>query len=245
MKDNFSNISDQYAKFRPTYPQTIYDFIYPLLSQRDSAWDCGTGTGQVALELARDFETVYATDISAQQLEKAPPADNIIYSVQQAEQTHFPTDSFDLITVAQAIHWFDFDKFNQEVQRVGRANSIIALFGYELLNITPEIDHIIKVLYTEIVGPYWDPERRHIEQRYQSIPFPYRELETPDIVNIKLWSIDNVLGYLHTWSAVQHFEKAKGNNPVQLIEQELRQAWGATEMRKVNFPIIFKVGRIK
>ncbi|MBL1409357.1 class I SAM-dependent methyltransferase [Sphingobacterium faecale] len=245
MKDNFSNISDKYAKFRPTYPQTIYDFIYPLLSQRDIAWDCGTGTGQVALELAKDFNKVYATDISAQQLEHAPHADNIIYTVQRAEQTVFPANSFDLITVAQAVHWFDFDKFNEEVKRVGRPNSIIALFGYELINITPEIDAIIKNLYTHIVGSYWDPERKHIEQQYQTIPFPYRELETPEITNIKLWNIDALLGYLQTWSAVQHYEKDKGSSPVKAIEHELRKVWGTLEVRKVSFPIIFRVGRIK
>lgn len=245
MKDHFSTISEKYAKFRPDYPQTIYDFLYPLLSQKDSAWDCGTGNGQVALELAKDFQSVEATDLSPQQLKHAPPADNIRYSVQGAEHTTFADDSFDLITVAQAVHWFDFDKFNTEVKRVGRPNSIIALFGYELNTITPEIDAIVRYLYKDIVGAYWDPERKHIEDNYQNIPFPYRELESPEITNIKLWRIDHLIGYLNTWSATQQYKKAKGSNPVELIEADLRKVWGTAEVRKVCFPIIFRVGRIK
>lgn len=245
MKDNFSTISDKYAKFRPDYPQTIYDFLYPLLKEKERAWDCATGNGQVARELAKDFTWVEATDMSAQQLKHAYQADNIHYSIQKAEHTQFADDSFDLITVAQAVHWFDIEKFNDEVKRVARPNSIIALIGYELNHITPEIDAIVQSFYTNIIGQYWDPERRHIQERYQSIPFPYRELETPEITNIKLWKIENLIGYLNTWSAVQHYEKAHGSNPVAQIENDLRTAWGPVEVRKVNFPIIFKAGRIK
>lgn len=245
MKDNFSTISDQYAKFRPDYPQAIYDFLYPLLKQKECAWDCATGTGQVARELAKDFITVEATDMSAEQLKHAYPADNIKYSVQKAEHTTFADDSFDLITVAQAVHWFDFHQFNDEVKRVGRSNSVIALIGYELNNITPEIDTIVRAFYTDVVGSYWDPERRHVQDRYQNIPFPYRELEIPEITNIKLWQLENLIGYLNTWSAVQHYEKKNGNNPVRQIEDDLRKAWGNVETRRVNFPIIFKVGRVK
>ncbi len=245
MKDNFSTISDQYAKFRPDYPQAIYDFLYPLLKQKEFAWDCATGTGQVARELAKDFNTVEATDMSAEQLKHAYSADNIKYSVQKAEHTTFADDSFDLITVAQAVHWFDFQQFNDEVKRVGRPNSVIALIGYELNNITPEIDAIVRAFYTDVVGPYWDAERRHVQDRYQNIPFPYRELETPEITNIKLWQLENLIGYLNTWSAVQHYEKKNGSNPVRQIEDDLRKAWGTVETRRVNFPIIFKVGRVK
>lgn len=245
MKDHFSTISDKYAQFRPDYPSAIYDFLYPLLKQKENAWDCGTGNGQVARELAKDFGTVEATDISTQQLEHAYPADNIKYSVQKAEYTNFADDSFDLITVAQAVHWFDFEKFNNEVKRVGRANGIIALFGYELNNITPEIDAIVRAFYDDVIGSYWHPERKHIQERYQNIPFPYKELETPEITNIKLWKLEHLIGYLNTWSAVQYYEKANGNNPVKQIENDLRKAWGAVEVRKVNFPIIFRVGRVK
>lgn len=245
MGNKFSTISDKYAKFRPDYPAAIFNFLYPLLKRKDSAWDCGTGNGQVARELALDFVSVAATDVSPEQIKHAFHAENINYSIQSAEQTTFPNDSFDLITVGQAVHWFDFDRFYEEVKRVGNTNSIIALFGYELNHITPEIDQVVRSFYSDVLGNYWASERTYIQQRYQTIPFPFRELETPDVTNIKLWSLEDLIGYLNTWSAVRQYEKANGNNPVKLIENDLRNAWGTLEVRKVSFPIIFRAGRVK
>ncbi|MGN0003348.1 MAG: class I SAM-dependent methyltransferase [Sphingobacterium composti] len=245
MKDNFSVSPGQYAKYRPDYPQAMFDFIYPLLNEKAKAWDCGTGSGQVALELAKDFHEVEATDISEQQLKYAFQADNIHYSAQPAEKTTFENNTFDLITVAQAVHWFDFDKFNTEVKRVGKPNGIIALIGYELNNITPEIDTIIRRFYTDIIGNYWDDENKHIQNKYQTIPFPFRELETPEINNIKLWRFDHLIGYLNTWSAVHNFIEKNNYNPISEIEDDLRVVWGIQEVRRVIFPIIFRVGRIK
>ena len=245
MKDNFSTISDRYAKFRPNYPQAVFDFLYPLLTTKECAWDCGTGNGQLAAELAKDFKLVQATDISQSQLDHAHQAENIHYSLQPAEKTRFDDSTFDLITVAQAVHWFDFDKFNTEVCRVAKPNGLIAILGYELNTITPEVDRVVRRFYSEVIGKFWDPERRHLEQKYQTIPFPFRELETPEIYNIKLWNFKTLIGYLKTWSAVQHFVKANGYDPVDEIAAELRTAWGDAEVRKVSFPIIFRVGRIK
>lgn len=245
MKDNFSVSPEQYAKYRPDYPQAMFDFIYPLLNEKITAWDCGTGNGQVAQELSKDFQQVEATDISEQQLKFAFQADNIHYSTQPAEITNFADDSFNLITVAQAVHWFDFDKFNAEVKRVGKPNSIIALIGYELNNITPEIDGIIRQFYTDVIGEYWAVENKHIQNKYQQIPFPFKELETPEINNIKLWKFEHLIGYLNTWSAVQHFIDRNNYNPVSQIEDDLRNAWGSAEVRRVVFPIIFRVGRVK
>lgn len=245
MKDNFSHSSDNYAKFRPTYPQTIFEFLYPLLKEKNKAWDCGTGNGQVAQELSKEFSLVEATDISQSQLDNAFREENIQYSLQAAEKTNFPDNSFDLITVAQAVQWFDVDLFNEEVKRVAKPNAIIALIGYGLNNITPEIDRVVQHFYKDIVGPYWDLERRHIEQKYQFIPFPFKELETPEITNIKLWKIEDLIGYLNTWSSVKHFIQKNGFNPLDKIKNDLSDAWGAQEVRKVNFPIIFKAGRVK
>lgn len=245
MKDHFSNSSDNYAKFRPTYPQTIFEFIYPLLKEKNRAWDCGTGSGQVAQELSKEFVLVEATDISQSQLDNAYQAENINYTKQTSEQTNFEDDTFDLITVAQAVHWFDVERFNKEVKRVGKPNSIIALIGYELFNVSPEIDDIILHFYKNIIGPYWDPERKHLEQKYQTIDFPFKELETPEITNIKLWKLENLIGYLNTWSSVKHFIKKNEYNPLDEISNELTKAWGSTEIRKINFPIIFRAGRIK
>ena len=245
MKDNFSFSPEQYARYRPDYPAAIFDFIYPLLNDKSVAWDCGTGNGQLAKELSKDFGRVEATDISSKQLEHAFATENINYTAQPAEKTNFADNSFDLITVAQAVHWFDVDKFNEEVKRVGKPNSIIAMIGYELNNITPEIDAVIRHFYKNIIGEYWDAERKHLENRYQHIAFPFRELETPTIQNIKLWKFEHLLGYLNTWSAVQHYKDKNNANPIDLIQEDLQKAWGSAEVRRVIFPIIFRVGRVK
>ncbi len=245
MKDNFSFSPEQYARYRPDYPAAIFDFIYPLLNDKSVAWDCGTGNGQLAKELSKDFGRVEATDISSKQLDHAFATENINYTAQPAEKTNFADNSFDLITVAQAVHWFDVDKFNEEVKRVGKPNSIIAMIGYELNNITPEIDAVIRHFYKNIIGEYWDAERKHLENRYQHIAFPFRELETPTIQNIKLWKFEHLLGYLNTWSAVQHYKDKNNANPIDLIQEDLQKAWGSAEVRRVIFPIIFRVGRVK
>lgn len=130
------------------------------------------------------------------------------------------------------------------MRRVSKPNGLIALLGYELIHITPEVDKVVRHFYKEIIGEYWGPERRYLEQKYQTIPFPFRELETPEIYNIKLWHFETLIGYLKTWSAVQHFITAKGFDPVDVIEAELREAWGTAEVRKVSFPILFRVGRV-
>jgi len=244
MKDNYSNYSDNYAKFRPTYPQTIFDFLYTLLNEKNKAWDCGTGSGQIAQELSKDFKTIEATDISAAQIENAYHANNIHYSIQPAEKTTFDANSFDLITVAQAAHLFDINTFNEEVKRVGKPNSIIALIGYEFTNITPEIDSIILRFHEELTKNITGLDRKNLTQKYQSIPFPFREFETPEITNIKLWKLEQLLGYLNTWSLVKNYSKINGTNPLDEISEDITKAWGNTEIRKVNFPLIFKVGRI-
>jgi len=244
MKDNFSNYSDNYARFRPTYPQTIFDFLYPLLTEKNMAWDCGTGNGQIAQELSKEFTRVEATDISQAQIENAYQAKNIHYSIQPAEKTTFKDNTFDLITVAQAVHLFDINTFNEEVKRVGKPNSLIALIGYEFTYITPEIDDIIAHFYKKITTTAIDTDKKYLAQKYQSIPFPFREFETPEITNIKLWRLDQLMGYLNTWSSVKNYTKTNGTNPLDEISEAITKAWGSAEIRKVSFPLLFKVGRI-
>ena len=154
MKDNFSKDSHLYAKYRPTYPSALFTYIISLLETKDQAWDCATGNGQVATQLAKEFQVVEATDISASQVEQAPKLAHIHYTIQPAEQTKFEKDQFDLITVAQAIHWFDFEKFYAEVNRTLQPNGILAVIGYGLLSISPELDLIIHHFYNDIIGAY-------------------------------------------------------------------------------------------
>jgi ubiquinone/menaquinone biosynthesis C-methylase UbiE len=242
MKDNFSSKSSSYAKYRPTYPQELYQFLKEKLHKTEKAWDCGTGNGQVAGSLAKFFKEVQATDISQQQLDNAIRQPNIHYSVQTAEKTNFPDNNFDLITVAQAIHWFHFEAFYKEVARVLKPDGIIAVIGYSLFKSNPETDEVILKFYQDIVGPFWDEERKYLDEKYKTIPFPFKELESPVFEQEYEWTFNHVMGYLKTWSAVKHYEKANGENPVDLIEEELKATFGAKN--KVVFPILFRCGKL-
>lgn len=244
MKDNFSTQAAQYAKFRPTYPQECYDFIFEHLNNREIAWDCATGNGQVANVLASTFKQVYATDISAKQLANAPQQKNIIYKVEQAEKTDFADDMFDLIVVAQAIHWFKFDVFFEEAKRVLKPNGLFVAIGYGLMKITPAIDKVIYQLYEDILGSYWDVERKHIEQNYQSIPFPFQEIESPSLEILTQWNFQQLIGYLETWSSLQHYLKTNGQNPLDLVIDNLKKAWGNQEILAVHFPLLIKAGHL-
>lgn len=244
MKDLFSKQSDQYAKFRPTYPDALFEYLSRLPIQKNMAWDCGTGNGQIAISLASSFMEVYATDISSNQLNNAPECKNIYYSQQAAEKTNFEPNTFDLITVAQAIHWFDFEKFYQEVFRTAKPNAMIAVIGYGVLNISPRIDQIIYDFYVNSIGEYWDEERKFIDHQYQTIPFPFEERTAPKLIMCFDWTLDQFIGYLETWSAVKHYKNSTGDNPLSLIQNDLEKAWGLEQHRKVTFPLFLRVGQI-
>lgn len=240
MKDNFSSRSEDYSRYRPTYPEEAYDFIKSWLKGFEKAWDCGTGNGQVAGKISEFFSELKATDISASQIKNAVKLPNIEYSVQPAEATNFQDHQFDLIITAQAVHWFNFDKFYAEVKRCLKPDGIFVIMGYGLFSANPETNQVINRFYHNIIGPYWDPERKYLENGYKTIPFPFIEIETPEFQQISEWKIEELLGYLRTWSAVKHFEKDRQKDPVHLIEEDLKKAFG--KRNKVSFPILFRMG---
>lgn len=206
------------------------------------AWDCGTGNGQVAGVLAGHFAQVYATDISQQQLEEAVKKPNIHYSVQPAEQTTFASKQFDLITAAQAIHWFRLDDFYKEVKRTLQPGGIFAAIGYGPVQTEKPLKDIIDHFYTKLIGPYWDSERHYIDEAYQTLPFPFEEIKMPSFHISCQWSYDEFIGYIGTWSAVKHYTKLHNKNPVSLIADKLKTAWGHTLKRVFIFPLLLRVG---
>ena len=242
MKDNFSTQSDQYAKYRPKYPNDFFDYLGTIIKNKHVAWDCGTGNGQVAIELAKRFTMVYATDISVAQLAQAQQLPNVIYSVQAAEKTNFPNDFFDLITVAQAIHWFDFEKFYGEIKRTAKPNAMLVVMGYGKIEVSPEIDSIISDFYKNTIGNYWDKERKYIDELYKTIPFPFEEIETPSFSISYNWSLDHFMGYLGTWSAVKHYINDTMQNPLDVIENQLEDLWERDVVKKIKFPLLLRIG---
>jgi ubiquinone/menaquinone biosynthesis C-methylase UbiE len=245
MKDNFSRQSDLYSKYRPTYPQELYDFILRHIDKKKTAWDCGTGNGQAARELAKHFEKVFATDISQKQIDNAQKAANIFYSVQPAERTNFSDNIFDLITVSQALHWFQFDKFYAEVKRVAKPEAWIAVWMYGLLSISPEIDELIGIqFYKNTLGAYWDYERKYVDDNYTTIPFPFLEIKAP-LFNIHFeWTLEELQGYFNTWSALQKFIETNHVNPVDELMKKIRTI-AKDEKMKIVFPVHLRMGRIE
>ena len=242
MKDNFSTQASSYARFRPGYPTQLFDFLFGLCRNFDCAWDCATGNGQIAGALAERFRQVEATDISEKQLQEAVQKTNIRYRVEPAESPSFPDASFDLITVGQSAHWFHFEKFYPEVRRVLKPGGVLALIGYNLLKVDEPTDAVIKRLYSNVLGEYWDAERRLVDEAYTTIPFPFPEIPLPEMAMTYEWTFDHLLGYLETWSALQHYVRKNGRSPLdEAIMEALRAAWSPGTIKTVRFPLFGRI----
>ena len=245
-KDLFSKQAAVYAKYRPGQPPELIDYILSLTENTRAAWDCATGNGQAAVLLADYFEQVFATDISEKQLNQAPRIPNILYKQGTAEKSDFAENSFDLITVAQAYHWFRFDEFRKEVTRVGKPGAKLAIWGYGLIQAKHEkMNKLIKHFYVDIVGKYWDPERRFIDEKYETVPFDFKEYPARNFsINVE-WDLEDFAGYLNTWSSVQHYIQANQNNPVEDFILELIRQEAITGKTAFSFPLFLRIGTIE
>lgn len=244
-KDLFSKQADTYAKFRPVYPVELYTYILQFVTNRDCVWDCATGNGQAAVALADYFTAVEATDYSEKQVAHAVQKNNITYTVCAAEQTAFAENSFDLITVAQAYHWLHYERFRKEACRVAKPGAILAVWGYNIpLSGNKKLDDEIEYFYKSVVGNYWDKERAFIDESYETIPFDFEELPAkPFFINV-FWAIEELTGYLKSWSSVQHYIDAVGNNPVDDFYSQLQSSWPAERIVAFRFPVFLRLGRI-
>jgi SAM-dependent methyltransferase len=245
--DHFSGVAAGYATHRPSYPDALFDWLGSLAPARDVAWDCAAGSGQATLALTAHFGRVFATDASDAQLRSAPSHPRVEYRVATAEASGLPAATVDLITVAQAVHWFDFDRFHAEVRRVARKGGILAVWSYGLHRIDgAAIDRAIHRFYTDVVGEYWPPERRLIEEGYRTIPFPFPEIVPPAFEMMSVWTLAQLLGYLRTWSSVSRYREARGEDPVTALGDELSGLWGAPgQTRQVVWPLALRVGRVE
>jgi len=245
--DLFSTQAKTYKKYRPLYPKEFLNEILSLTKNQSCCWDCGTGNGQVAQYMADYFEKVYATDISENQLKEAEKRQNIIYKKERAEATSFEDNQFDIITVAQAIHWFDFKPFYEEVRRTAKNNGIIAIWGYGLLEIEAACDQIIKHFYHETIGPYWNEQRKHIDSHYETIDFVFSEIKLSKQYQIEHhMNLSQLEGYFNSWSSVQNYIRSEGKNPVNELINELSKYWqNPKESKKIRYPIFAKIGIIR
>jgi SAM-dependent methyltransferase len=242
-KDHFSKQAAGYAKFRPRCQQELFDYLGSIAPSRQLAWDCGTGNGQAAVGLASVFDHVIATDASEKQIANAQSHRRVEYRVAPAENSGIGSETIDLIMVAQALHWFDLDRFYAEARRVLKADGVLVASAYNLMHIEPAVDAIVNRYYHEVLGPFWPPERELVEQ-FANLSFPFHEIDAPQFEMTAQWNLDHLLGYLRTWSSTQRFIAAKGSDPVEQMTDELHSAWGKREQtRTVTWPLIVRVAR--
>ena len=243
MKDLFSQNSQLYKQARPDYPHSVIHEILKHTPEHSFAWDCGAGSGQFTQLLVPYFEQIVATDLSESQLQSAPYFENVSYQIQIAEQTIFTNQSFDLITVAQARHWFDFEKFYAEVRRTLKVNGLLAVVGYGLLEIQDQqVNTMIQALYYEKLAGCWDAERRYIDEAYQTIPFDFDEITVPKFSMTYQWTAAQLLKYLSTWSAIKNYQDQYAEHALlDLAEylQDLEQKF------EITFPVFLRLGRVK
>lgn len=239
----FSQGSDQYARNRPQYPDELFAYLSGLCSGHDSAWDCATGNGQAAVSLARYFARVEATDFSAEQIGHAIPHLKVRYSLLPAEQTPFEKKSFDLVTVATALHWFDQPKFFQEVDRVLKPKGILAIWAYGFFSVDPEIDIFIENELFKPIDPFWAEGNRQMFRGYSDVLFPFDEVSDLPTLSMKMdWDLKQLTAFLQTWSAVKRYTAEYGKNPVDQVMEGLESRWGSFDSIKlVQMPLVLRV----
>jgi SAM-dependent methyltransferase len=242
-KDHFSDVAAAYAAHRPSYPAALVDFLARLAPARRLAWDAGCGSGQLSLLLAGPFERVVATDASPEQIARAAPHPKVEYRCAAAGVSGLPDSVVDLATAAQAAHWFDLPAYYAEVRRVARRGGIVALISYGVVTAGADLDAVIQPFYRGVLAAYWPPERRHVDDAYRSLPFPFEELDAPAF-EIRLdWRLEDLVGYIGTWSAVWALQQAEGQGRLAALRRELGGAWGPAAVRTVRWPLALRVGR--
>lgn len=245
-KDHFSTQAGDYTRYRPGYPPGLFAWLAEQTARHDSAWDCGCGNGQASIGLTPHYVNVIATDPSQQQIANAHPHKQVTYRVAAAEESGLGDDSIDLVLVAQALHWFDFERFYAEVRRVARSGAVLAAVSYGELQVEGAPDTVVSRFYHRIVGPYWPPERKYVDDGYAGIPFPFSRIAAPPFAMQADWNPEQLLGYLGTWSAVKEYKQHQGRDPRELIDGELREAWGdGKQTRRISWPLTLLVGRVQ
>lgn len=243
-KDHFSALARDYARYRPLYPDALFADLAALAPARDRAWDCATGNGQAARGLAAHFRDVVATDASAEQLAEAQGPANVRFAVAPAEASGLPAASVDLLLVAQAAHWFDLPAFYAEAERVLRPGGVLALLTYSGVRIDARLDPLLRDFHHGLLGPYWPPERGHVERDYRDLPFPWPETAFPPQEMTAAWTLDELLGYLGTWSATRAYRARRREDPLPALRARLLPLWGTPgERRTVRWPLPIRIGR--
>jgi SAM-dependent methyltransferase len=241
--DHFSTSAAAYRQARPGYPPALFQWLCSLPQTPTQAWDCGSGSGQASRGLARHFPHVLASDPSAKQLAEAPPTRGITYICAPAERAPLPDQSVDLTLAAQAAHWFDLDAFYAQVRRVSRPGAILALVTYGPFEASGQLGAALEAYYTGPLHAHWPAERAHVEAGYQTLPFPFAEIDSPAFAMRVRWPFDRLATYLETWSALKAYRDVLGHDPLPAMIAPIRDAWGDPNARReIRWPLSLRVG---
>lgn len=243
--DHFGKVASHYASHRPGYPAALFDWLSKQCHAHDLAWDCGAGSGQASVGLAAHFAQVLATDMSAEQLLQSTEHPRVEYRVARAESSGLADHSVDLVSVAQALHWFDPDRFYAEVRRVLKPGGLIAAWSYGVISLEgEEADSLLQHFYHQVIGPYWPAERHHVETGYRELPFPFDRLDPPVLAMQADWTLEHLAGYLRSWSASARYAAANGKDAVSDLVAQLEPLWGGpARTRTVGWPLTILAGR--
>jgi SAM-dependent methyltransferase len=248
----FASVAREYANFRPGYPPELFGWLAGAVPALDAAWDAGCGSGQASIALAAHFAAVYATDVAPEQIAAAQQHPRVRYSVAPAENCGLADASVDLVTVAQALHWFDVERFHAEARRVARPGALLAVWCYPRPEfVEPALDRVFLDFYANVVGPYWPPERKHVEANYTTLPAPpkefgFEELPLPAFGLELHWNLEQVIGYVSSWSATAQYRQKLGHDPVPKLRESLRPVWPGGDARaELRMPLGLRVARLR
>lgn len=243
--DYFSQVAAGYAAHRPTYPAAAVDLLADLAPGRDLAWDSGCGSGQLSVPLAGRFARVIATDVSAEQIARGRTHPRVEYRRAPAEASGLPDAVVDLAVSAQAAHWFDLPGYYAEVRRVSRPGAVVALLSYGRVHVDAGADPLIERFCAGVLGRYWPPGRRFVDDGYRSLPFPFEETPVAPQEMGEQWALGDFFGYVDTWSATQALARAEGRGPIEAFKRDLARVWGpAGAVRPVRWDLTLRVGRL-
>jgi len=242
---DFSPLAEQYARARPRYPAELFDWLAGTVSRRELAWDCATGNGQAAIDLAGRFARVVATDVSGEQLRHAEPHPRIRYERAPAESSPLPDGAADLVTVAAAVHWFDLEAFRREVSRVTAPGGVLAVWTYHVGDVEPPFDLVFGRLFRDVLKPYFAPQTRWVDERYETLPLPGEPIPAPRFAMTAEWSLEQTLEFIASWSGTAAYREATGEDPVDPVRDELEATWGdPSAVRPVRWPLYLRAVRL-
>jgi SAM-dependent methyltransferase len=245
-QDHFSKQAGEYALYRPQYPGELFGYLASISPGHQLAWDCGTGSGQAARELVRHFKRVVATDASANQLAQAYNHERIDYRIERVEDASLENHTVDLVTVGIAVHWFDLEVFYEAVRRILVPDGILAVWTYHLPVVKPDIDRVLAHYYHNVLAGFWPQQIRYVEERYQTLPFPFETFQPPAFAMQADWNLEQIVGFLESWSATQKYQQARNQHPVSIIWSDLSTAWGKPSQRRtIRWSLYLKVGRVR